>query len=95
MIARRHRRVRYNDDDPRNALQAALRGQYFAPVPATMETGATPGSREKVAVLADRMERGEELWHEADLCWREPMHERIRLPAQSALYTNDWDQYEE
>lgn len=48
--------------------------------PASRPTTADPGSRDKVLALAERNERGEELWHEDDVelppqrvSWRVPV----------------------
>jgi hypothetical protein len=38
----------------------------FTPPRSPKRTKAKPGSRQKIRVLASRLERGEELWNEAD-----------------------------
>ena len=38
----------------------------FKPRPASQPTTARPGTAEKIAVLAARLEAGEELWHADD-----------------------------
>lgn len=38
----------------------------YQPGPAGVPCQARPGSREKVAALAARIENGQELWHERD-----------------------------
>ena len=39
---------------------------FFDPSPTAEPTAAQPGSADKVRILAERMERGEELWHPGD-----------------------------
>jgi hypothetical protein len=38
----------------------------FTPRPATLATGAIPGSLEKLEILRARVANGEELWHPSD-----------------------------
>lgn len=52
---------------PRNVLEAVKRGSdYFEPVRQPKPTDAMPGTWEKISILRDRIERGEELWHDRD-----------------------------
>lgn len=55
----------------RSVLEAIREGEWdFEPIEFTPEThhatGALPGSQEKLAILAERAERGLPLWHDGD-----------------------------
>jgi hypothetical protein len=54
------RRTIYTD------LESLGHDEDFAPKPCSEPTSAMPGSREKIAVLRLRVERGECLWHPLD-----------------------------
>jgi hypothetical protein len=57
----------------RNVLEAIRNGDWYFE-PESMEsaefpaTSAIPGTKEKLAVLADRVRSGLPLWHESDRC---------------------------
>lgn len=52
----------------RNLFESFLVGDWsgFEPHPVAEPTRALPGSKEKVAAIAARVERGEEAWHPED-----------------------------
>lgn len=50
----------------RNDLKESFENEYIQPVPCTEATTASRGSFEKVVVLRQRVERGEDLWHPED-----------------------------
>lgn len=52
-------------------LNELLDSRDYAPPEPKEPTAAKPGSKEKIAVLADRFDRGESLWHEDDLILRD------------------------
>ena len=56
---------------PSSVLEAIQQGQWdFEPAQVASDrfspTGAVPGSDEKVSILAERLRRGEPLWHPSD-----------------------------
>ncbi|HZZ72807.1 MAG TPA: hypothetical protein VFE24_11180 [Pirellulales bacterium] len=56
---------------PNSVLEAIQQGVWDYEPPAVENdrfapTGAVPGSTEKVSILAERLSRGEPLWHPSD-----------------------------
>ena len=92
MIRRAHRRKYPTLGPPANAWQAGERGLDFDPRPATIPTAAEPGTPAKIAVMIERIRRGQTLWAPGDASHEHRMSDRIRLPALSARY-NDQDQW--
>lgn len=41
----------------------------FKPRPCSCPTAKIPGTPDRIAVYCERLERGEELWHEDDTCF--------------------------
>lgn len=52
-------------------LNELLDSKDYSPPGPKEPTSAKPGSKEKIAVLAGRFDRGESLWHEDDLILRD------------------------
>lgn len=66
---------------PQSVLEAIKEGMWdFEPVPVHSreydETDALPGSDEKLAVMADRLQQGLPLWHPCDRRDREGLYDR-------------------
>lgn len=66
-MERKTKRKRRPKAPPRNCTEASRRQMAdWTPTTAVKATSSLPGSDQRIATYGERIERGEELWHEAD-----------------------------